>query len=305
MFKQETDNFIIFTISGGAGKNVMATAVVKAIKKNNPDMNIVILTAHPDIWLYNPNVYRTYAFGNAPHFYKDYMQDKKNVKVFSLEPYSSSDYLLKKKHLIEVWCDLCKTPYNNEMPEIFFNQREVDYFINNHIANSKPIFVIQTNGGAQTDVKVSWMRDLPLDIANEVINNFRNQFRIVQVRREDQPALNNVDLFKGNIRELALLIRFSERRLLIDSVSQHFAAALGKVSTVTWVRNTPEMLGYSMHHNIVTKVEDEIDTVFNSTLDQYNIAGSIYECPFKEGTKLFDVKEIVDSVNSQALAKVK
>jgi uncharacterized phage-like protein YoqJ len=67
MLSQETNNFIIFTVNGGAGKNVMATA--KAIKREYPEWNIVVVTAHRDIWLYNPYVYRTYQYGNMAHFY--------------------------------------------------------------------------------------------------------------------------------------------------------------------------------------------------------------------------------------------
>lgn len=301
---QQTDNFIIFSVQGGAGKNVLATAVVKAIKKDNPDMNIVVLSGHNDIWLYNPNVYRSYQFGNTPHFYNDYIKDKKNVKILALEPYSTNDYLLKKKHLIEIWCDLCRVPYTKEMPELFFNQREVEVFRNKMIGqDQRPIFAIQTNGGAQTDIKVSWMRDLPINIAQEVVNKFANKYRVVQIRREDQPALMGVDYFQGNIRELALLIRFSEKRLFIDSVSQHIAAALNKPSTVTWVRNTPDMLGYAMHDNIVSKVEDDYNVFFNSVLDPYEIQGNIYQCPFKEDTVLFNPQDIVDSLSAQGVVK--
>jgi len=94
-----TDNFIIFSISGGAGKNVLATAVVKAIKAKHPEMNIVVLTAWKDVWMYNPNVYRTYNFQNTPYFYENYIKGK-NVKIFSLEPYPPESYILKKEHLI-------------------------------------------------------------------------------------------------------------------------------------------------------------------------------------------------------------
>lgn len=292
------DNFVIFTINGGAGKNVLATAVVKAIKKNMPDINIVILTAYKDVWLFNPNIYRVYQYGQAPNFYENYIKDKKNVKIFAQEPYSTNDYLLKKKSLIEIWCNLCGVPYNNEKPELFFNQREVEYVQNNLIRGDK-IFVVQTNGGSQQDVKISWMRDLPLNTAHEVIEKFRHQYRIIQIRRDDQPQLFGVEQFKGSLRELFLLIRFSTKRLLIDSVAQHVAAALDKPSTVVWIRNNPEVLGYAIHDNIVTKVEDELDVLSYSVLEPYEITGNITQCPFKEDTKLFDSEVIIESIEKQ------
>ncbi|HWY13282.1 MAG TPA: hypothetical protein VN026_18265 [Bacteroidia bacterium] len=298
----ETDNFFIFSITGGAGKNVLATAVVKAIKKAYPETNIIILTAHRDVWLYNPNVYRIYVHGNTPNFYQDYIKDKKNVKVFCIDPYFTNDYILKKKHLIEIWCDLINVPYNNEKPELFFNQREVEFVKNFYnINNSSKIFIIQTNGGTQTDVKISWMRDLPMDIAQKVVNKYFNEgYRVIHIRRDDQPTLNNTEQFVGGLRELFSIIRFSQKRLFIDSVSQHIASALQKESTVVWVRNSPEVLGYSFHDNIVTKAEDEIDMLPNAgTFEPYDITGNIYQCPFKEGTKLFDEEEIIESINKQ------
>lgn len=287
------DNFIVFTINGGAGKNVMATAVIKAIKREYPDWNIVIVTAHADIWLYNTYVYRVYQYGNLPHFYQDFVKDK-NVKIFNMEPYSTEDYILKKKHLIEIWCELCGVEYKGETTELFFNNRENEYFVNNNLKNiDKPIMVIQTNGGGPSDLKYSWMRDMPIDVAQDVVNYFSNRYKIIHIRRDDQMPLLGVDVFKGNVRELMLLIRNSSKRLFIDSLSQHIAASFGLPSVVTWVRNTPNMLGYSLHNNVITPVEDELYSTFNSFLEPYDIGGNIYQCPFKEGTRLFNSQEII------------
>jgi hypothetical protein len=226
------------------------------------------------------------------------VKDKKNVRIFNLEPYSTNDYILKNKCLIQIWCELYGIKYKNEMPELYFNQREIEFAKNNIIGDKKNL-LIQTNGGGQQDTKISWVRDLPLSTAQEVVEHFKNEFRIIQIRRDDQPKLNGVDYFTGGLRKIFLLIRFSEKRLFIDSVCQHAAAALKKESTVIWIRNNPEILGYSLHDNIVTKVEDEFNVFSNSVLEPYDITGNIYECPFKEGTKLFDSDEIIASINNQ------
>jgi hypothetical protein len=293
------DKNIIFIVNGGAGKNVMATAVVKALKKANPDSNIIVVTAWKEIWMYNPDVFRTYVFGQTPNFYLDYVKDK-DVKVFALEPYSTTDYILKKKHLIDIWCDLVGVKYNGEKPELYFNQREVEFVANKFNIGNSPLFLIQTNGGAgQQQSKVSWMRDMPLGLANQIVNAFGNNFDIVHIRRNDQPALNGVKSFEGNLRELMVLVKFSHKRLFIDSVSQHIAAALGKESTVLWIRNEPSVLGYPLHDNIITKAEDEINVLGDSFLEPYDITGNVYQCPFKEGTKLFEIEEIINSISNQ------
>lgn len=297
--KQQNDNFIIFSIRGGIGKNILATAVVKAIKKQYSDMNIVVLTGYKDIWLYNPNVHRVYNFNEATYFHENFVKDKSNVKIFSLEPYDTENYILKKEHLISIWCNLFGIKYNNEHPELFFNQREIDFMRNTYIRN-EPIFLIQTNGGGLSDMKYSWVRDLPINTAQEVVENFRGEARIIQVRREDQLALNDVEYFNGSLRNLLVLIRESKYRLFIDSMCQHAAAALEKKSTVCWVRNHPSVLGYSLHDNIITTQEDKLPSLMFSLLEPYDISGNILQCPFEEGTTLFDSKEIIESVRSQA-----
>ena len=293
-----TDNFIIFSISGGAGKNILATAVVKAIKAQYPDMNIVVLTAWKDVWMYNPNVYRSYNFQNSPYFYENYIKGK-NVKIFSLEPYQTEEYLLKKEHLIYTWCKLFGIEYNGEQPELFFNQREVEYVQNNYVRN-EPILLIQTNGGADANNKYSWMRDIPIGVAQQVAEAFRGEVRLMHLRREEQLPMQNVEQFAGGLREMFILIRESKYRLFNDSVAQHAATALSRKSTVCWVKNDPKVLGYEMHDNIVSDAVEDFNTLDFSLLEPYDITGQIPQCPFKEDTQLFNIEQIVNSIRNQA-----
>jgi hypothetical protein len=292
----QKDRFIILSISGGIGKNIAATALAKALKKKYPDYALVILTAWKEVWMYNPHVYRSYIFNSAPYFYQNYIKDK-DVKVFSLEPYQTEGYILKKEHLLKSWFELCGLEYSGEMPELFFNQREVEFVVNNYTKND-PIFLIQTHGGAQADIKHSWMRDLPIDVAQKVVNNFVGQMRIIHVRRPDQLPLQNVETFNGNIRELFVLIKKSTHRLFIDSMCQHAAAALGLKSTVAWIRNHPHVLGYEIHNNYVADAQDEIQTLDFSLLEPYDITGNVLQCPFKEGTDIFDVPNLISSITA-------
>jgi hypothetical protein len=184
------------------------------------------------------------------------------------------------------------------MPELFFNQRELEYTRRKIIGEDvRPIFLIQVNGGAQQDMKFSWTRDMPLNNAVDIVENFKKTHRIIQIRREDQLLLNNVESFNGNLRELMILIKYSNKRAFIDSFCQHVAAALNLKSTVVWIRNKPEVLGYDIHDNIVTKVEDELDIPVEDPFYKYNITGDIYQCPFKEGTELFESQDLIDSIN--------
>jgi len=293
----EHEKFVILSISGGVGKNILATALVKGLKKKFSDRKIIVLTAWKDVWLYNPDVYRSYNFNNATYFDNNFIQDK-DVKIFALEPYQTEGYILKKEHLLISWFSLCGLEYDNEKEELFFNQREIE-FVKNNIVKNDPILLIQTHGGGQNDIKHSWMRDMPLETAREIIQNFKGSVRIIHVRRPDQIQLEDVEVFQGSLRELFVLIRFSMYRVFIDSMCQHVAAALNIKSTVLWIRNSPFVLGHEIHDNIVTDAVNEINSLDFSLLEPFDISGQIQQCPFKEGTKLFDSKEIIESILTQ------
>ena len=294
----KTDNFIIISINGGVGKNILATAFVKAVKNQYPEMNIVILSAWKEVWLFNPNVYRCYTFQNSLYFYENFIKEKQNIKIFSIDPYQTESYILKKEHLINIWCNLYGIKFNGEKPELFFNQRETE-FVQNNITKNDPILLIQSHGGADANNKHSWMRDLPIGTAQQIVDKFKGEIRIIHVRRDDQLPLQHTEQFKGGLRELFVLIRESKKRLFIDSMCQHAAAALEKPSVVCWVRNAPQVLGYSIHTNIVSDASDELNSLDFSLLEPYDISGNVVQCPFKEGTQLFNLEEIEHSLRNE------
>ena len=95
MAKEEKKPYAIFSISGGIGKNIMATAVIKSIKKKYNNHNLIVLTAWPDVFLNNPNIYRVFRFGNTPYFMEDYVKD--DTIILQIDPYHHDSFVHKKK----------------------------------------------------------------------------------------------------------------------------------------------------------------------------------------------------------------
>ena len=93
--------YSIFHVEGGIGKNILATAVVSSLKQSDPERNIIIVTAWPQVWFNNPNIYQIYPFGQVANFYKNFIY-KKDVKIYRHEPYHCQDYILANKHLVEI-----------------------------------------------------------------------------------------------------------------------------------------------------------------------------------------------------------
>jgi ADP-heptose:LPS heptosyltransferase len=286
---------IIFDISGGLGKNILATAVLKAIRKQHNKANIIIITSYPDVFINNPNVNRVVVHGTITNLYKDFIENK-DSKVFIVDPYSTSDYITESKHLIEIWCNLCGVEYNGEQPEIIISKGEQAYFAPFYKID-KPIMVIQPNGGAADQpLKYSWTRDIPEVVMIDVINHYKEKYAIIHVKREDQIIYNDTIGALDSYRSIAVLLMLSEKRLLIDSSAMHLATALNLPSTVTWMGTSPKIFGYDIHTNIVANAPDMVTNLDNPYFQKYALFEDISRCPYSDLNKIFNVEDIIKSL---------
>jgi hypothetical protein len=288
---------IIFQINGGIGKCIAATAVCEGIKKKYPDQKLIIVSGYPEVFLNNPNVDRSFAFGQMNYFYEEYILNT-DSEIFAHDPYLVSKHIYSKEHLIESWFKLYDLPYNLELPKIYLTEREIDFFSSKY-ASEKPLFVIHSNGGGQTDSKYSWARDLPSALVLSVINEFKKDYNIVHIKREDQIGYPETFPVTDNFRSLCVLIMKSNKRLLIDSFAQHAAAALLKPSSVCWIANKPNVFGYQIHDNITSNNFTRKPELKFSYFNQFNIGGEPMEFPYTSESEIFDLSKIVNSIKLQ------
>jgi hypothetical protein len=295
------DKRIIFHVEGGIGKNIMATAVAKAIKKKHPDRDIITIGSWPAIWFNHPDVERFYALGNTPYIFEDYIRDKDTL-IYKQEPYHHHGYINKQVHCIEAWCDLLGVEYNGEKPDIYLTHTESEMARMQFGSSDKPIFVVQTNGGGTPPNQqhpMSWVRDAPLPTVLKMIEPFMKDYNVVQIRTEQQPGFENIPFISSpNIREVIALLKWSSKRLLIDSFAQHACMSLGKKSTVLWPMDNSKSLGYEFHDNIVSNVKLKKTHLIESYLGELDISGQPHMCPFKDDN-IFDIKQVVKSLKRQ------
>lgn len=286
---------IIFNIEGGLGKSIMATAVCEAIKKKYPKDNLIVLTSYPEVFICNPNVNKCFNHNNLTYFYKDFIDGKK-VKMMLHNPYNETNFITKSEHLIETWCNMFDIPFNGEEPKIYLTEREIKF--HSHSFNSdKPIFVLQTNGGAlNQEIKYSWARDIPFDLAQKIVDEFKGHYNIFHIRRDNQFQLKNTTPVTADFRALAVLIKISAKRLLIDSFAQHTAKGLGLNSVVTWVANKPSQFGYDNNINIVANPETISPELKGSVFSKYQIDGNLIEFPYNSESEIFDLEEIISAI---------
>ena len=286
---------IIFNIEGGIGKSIMGTAVCEAIKKQYPNDRLIVITAYPEVFLCNPHVDKCFNFAQLSYFYKEFIEEG-NFHAFMHNPYLETSFIQRTEHLLETWCSMFGIKYNNEQPRLYLTQREIDFY-SIQFRSDKPIFVLQTNGGAgNQEIKYSWSRDIPVSVAQAVVNEFKDEYNILHIRRNDQIHLENTTPIHADFRALFGLITFSEKRLFMDSFGQHTAKALGLDSVVCWIGNTPIQFGYENNINIIAKEETKKPELKNSYLSKYNIVGDLMEFPYNNETEIFDVEEIITAL---------
>jgi ADP-heptose:LPS heptosyltransferase len=286
---------VIFLIEGGLGKSIMATAILKAIKKEYQKANIIVITGFPDVFIGNPNANKVLHQHQAVGLYKNYIQNK-NTKVFITDPYSTSDYITESNHLLKIWCELYGLKYNGELPEIFLSKGEKEYFAPFYKLD-KPIMAIQPNGGAVGQpLKYSWTRDLPASVVNEVISQFKDDYAILHIKRDDQMIYENTIGALDGWRSIAIMLTLSTKRLLIDSSSMHISTALNLPSVVGWIGTNPFVFGYDMHTNIRANQPTKELNFESNSYTKHQLFEDISTMPYNNFSEIFDTQSIINAL---------
>jgi hypothetical protein len=274
--------YLVFHVEGGIGKNIVATNIVRAIKKVHPERNLIVVAPYPEVFVHNPNIYRVYKTGMCPYFYEDYIKDKDTI-VFKHEPYNSNEVITRKSNLAKAWCGSLALKYDFNKPELHFNQIEEQnaQLLAQNYSNNKPLVAVQINGGLGTlpkHINFNWFRDLPPRYVIPIIDKYKDKFTFVQIKSGNQIQLDNCTQLDLTLRELFLLLSQCKTSIGIDSVTQHVMACFNKPSLVCWVGNSPIVYGYSMHTNVMSSLEYKHGNL-ESYLDPYPLQTQGHQCP--------------------------
>lgn len=287
----------VFVCNGLPEKDLMATAVVASIKQEHSELNMVVVTNFPEIWLHNPDVYRVYRVGAAPYFYDDFVKEK-GSKIYMHDPYTTDDFIHKRKHLIEIWCDLCEVPYKGAKPSLHFTQREIEV-TQKMTVWSKPLFFMHIAGQppAQPNI-LSWVRAIPQPIAIRIAEAMKARgFEPIHIKIPGEPDLPGINTLNLDFRKALCAIQFSQTRLFVDSWAQQVAAALNVPSTVLWIATSPTTSGYDIHKNIVITPPKNISSIVDGYCPTLDINATYARRMIDTGA-WFNIEEIIDSLVS-------
>jgi len=290
---------VIFQIEGGLGKSIMATAIVKVIKKRYKNANLIVITGYPDIFLNNPDVFEIHNINQINGLYLKLIKDQK-CKIFTEDPYRNSDFITEQSiPLLKTWCKIYGLNYNNEQPQIYLTQPEIDYFTPFY-KTDKPILAIQPHGGPEgLGYQYSWTRDIPSINVNEIIEYYKDDYTIIHIKRPDQIIYENTLQALDGFRSIAILLQIADKRLLIDSFTQHLASALNKKSTVCWISTKPEIFGYKHNINIKSNPFTKEPNLVSAIYNPFNLSQDISSIPYNNLNEIFDTNKIIESINKQ------
>ena len=289
--------YVVWHIEGGLGKNVAATSLINNVKRKYSDRKLILVVSYPEVFLNHPDIHRVYRIGMTSYFYDDYIKDKDTI-VFKHEPYFQSDHIMKKKHLIENWCDLLSIKYENQQPALYPNMIQKEF--QHSWRRDNPIMLIHSNGGPLDQQNIySWTRDLPMGLVQNIVNKYQSKYHIIQIGRNQAHALPGVEFINQPMsnHELFSILNASEKRVLIDSSLQHAAAAFKLKSTVLWIGTTPKNFGYDLHTNIVAKPPKGNVKMVDSYLFDYSFDGVVHECPYNDMSEMFDMNDIYKAID--------
>ncbi len=303
---------VILKIDGGIGKNIMALGVCKAIRNQHPNAKIIVIASWPDVFQKCQHlVDKVLNLGNLNYFYKDYIKGKEDSTLLIVQdPYGVSEFILGTSgHLIKVWCESNGIAYYGELPHYKLTTDEDKKYGQLFTPkDGRPVLLMHTNGGPPpppnnngqpTLPSNSWPRDLPISVAQEIVNRFKKDYNIIHLRRPDQMPLQDVIALELKFREIIGLITYSHKRLFIDSMHQHIAAAINKPSVVTWVVNKPAQFGYEIHTNIIANPYTLIPEYKDSIFQEFNtIGGKEEEFPYESESDIFDVDRIEEAIKN-------
>ena len=296
---------VIFFADGGVGKTIMGTVPLRGIKEKYPDKKIIVVSSHPEVFKFNPNVYRVFQHEGISNFYDDYVARGKAI-VFKSEPYYHNAYLHKKKHLTELWCDQLNLPFDNVKPDLFFTDKEIRDAKNFVRLKNAPILLIQFQGGAPPQMNKTtnrmetpkmFVRNLPPTIVENVISEMKEKYTPLILKMPTQNPIKKYDSLFLPLRQSLALVGQAHKLLLIDSMLQHAAAAQNKQAVVCWAATSPKQLGYESHINLRMNACSTPECHRpNSFLVDVDCNKQPWECPHGEACTRHDEGEIIKAL---------
>lgn len=305
---------IVFIVTGGIGRNLCATAVVRNIKAANPKKDIIVVCGFPELFIKNPNVYKVFHLNQPLYLYDDYFLKSESI-VINVEPYQHPEYVYKRMHFTQAWCDMIGVPCDSILPEIFFTDMEKRLAQDYVKGFSKPLVLCQFDGGKVPNDKTDkerliakgamYRRSIPEKIQQEIIDGLiERNYHPAVVAHENQFIPLKAEKIFFPVRAIVALIPFVKQVICIDSFLMHGSAVFKNQAIACWAGTSPITLGYDFQINLR---RDACPTPEchrpNSYLFDVEPSGFQWECPYSDKCTDYESSTILDAFDKRVEGK--
>jgi len=232
----------IINIMGGIGKCIAATGVLKK--------GSVIMTNHPEPFLSNPNVKRTYI-ANTPYLFDDVI---KKMDYVEPTPYKMKEYYAEKKHVTRCFNLVINGEDKSVMPKLYLTETEEEQAQAFVESCDKEIVLVQPFGeGGGKGKPDGTFRSLKPVFAEKLMRKLSKKYKVLMIKAGNQMGFKGIDSPNAKVRDIISLLPHVKTFVTIDSFLQHAGAAVGKPGFVFWGATSELNEGYEMHNNFRNK----------------------------------------------------
>lgn len=245
----------IFSISGGMGKSIAATPVLKHLRLMYPNDELVLLTAWDNIFYNNPYI-KVFRFNEYKYFHEDYIE--KGALINNINPYDDIEYRQGKIHLTQAFAKVWGIKNYKEIKPIPIVNIPLELEINakkeiNDMKNKfkQPLIVVQYLGATKYENGIIYPSGREnIDLFTKIVDKLSQRYIVLLMKLVQQPMIN---IKKDNILTLTkdahymkwfAYIKYADFFVGIDSSGQHMAATVNTPSVVVFGRTNPKNLAY-------------------------------------------------------------
>ena len=272
----------VIELQGGIGKHIMATSFIKWLNEKYPDSKIKVVSAYPEIFEYNPRVYRNLKMGQS-YLFEDYI---KGCDLRRGEPYSLIEYYRdeNKMHCMKLFPKSYGFEIDeNPVSEIYLTKgEEMDGTA--YCMQNPNLITLQPTGGLPPGTPYSKdkidmdQRDMPHELACKIVFLLNQKgYKVLQIRGAGERPIPDTLQLNLPFRNFLPIIKHAVAHIGIDSSAMHGAAIFKKPQLIFWGSTHKDNLGY--FYPGVTNISNKFGMHCRPFLQVNDMAGCF---PFKD-----------------------
>ena len=275
-YLDNNDFIVIFRKGIAIGDQLCMSAIIEKVKEFY-NKKIIIITSYPDLFKYNPNIYKIINYNNLEKSIRLKIRANKNIIHFSFDWSVSKE----RKSLIEHHAINVKNiSFKDCPPKIYIRENEIIEFEKKFTLPTQYYLII-----SQTKNKTpSIIKDFGFNNYQYIIDKTKDKINWVQTGVSSDRVLNNTKLNlcgKTSLRELFILVSKASAVFCSEGFLTHICAAFNvKNYCITSDFIYPELTPYP--NKITIQRNNSHQEVCSYCKKWYNGKECFAKCPEKK-----------------------